>query len=84
MTGCGPEGGAARGCCFGLLDWTVGLNVTVLCGRGATGRGPVEPCDIEEISGVVSVELDAMLNPFHVGLPMLRHSRISRAIVRKA
>jgi len=52
----------ARDGCLGLLDVTVGLNVTVLCGFGAIGRGPVEPWAMEEMSGVVSVELDAMLD----------------------
>lgn len=58
---CAPMGGCATGACLGLLEETVGLNVTVLCGRTGTGRGPAEACDMEEISGVVSVELEAIL-----------------------
>lgn len=57
--------GEARGGCLGLLDTTVGLNVTVLCGLGATAREPAEPCDSDDISGVVSVEFDAMVGAFY-------------------
>jgi hypothetical protein len=49
-----------RAVCFGLLDKTVGLNVTLRCGRGALDLLVVEPCK-EEINGVVSVELEAMI-----------------------
>jgi hypothetical protein len=63
----GPGGGAARGSCLGLLEVTVGLKVTVRCGFGATGRGPAEPWAREEMSGVVSVELDAMMGTFTWG-----------------
>ena len=48
------------GGCFGVLDSTVGLNVTVRVGRGGACLPCVEPCDMDEISGVVSVEPDAM------------------------
>jgi hypothetical protein len=51
----------ARDSCLGLLEVTVGLKVTVRCGLGAFGLGGVCPCANEEISGVVSVELDAMV-----------------------
>jgi len=46
---------------LGLLDVTVGLKVTVRCGLGAAGLGTPRSCANEEIKGVVSVELDAMM-----------------------
>jgi hypothetical protein len=80
----GGPGGAARGSCLGLLDVTVGLKVTVLCGLGATGRGPAEPCARDEMSGVVSVELDAMLSTFHGGNAVWKRWRGQRAIMKTA
>jgi hypothetical protein len=48
------------GACFGLLEDTVGLKVTVRWGLGGTAFPGVEPCAKDEISGVVSVEPDAI------------------------
>lgn len=45
--------------CFGLAEEMVGLNVTVRWGLGGTARLPLA---IEEIKGVVSVELEAMMD----------------------
>jgi len=42
---------------LGLVDVTVGLNVTVRCGLDDIARLEL---DIDETRGVVSVELDAM------------------------
>jgi hypothetical protein len=51
----------ARDTCLGLLELTVGLKVTVRCGLGAFGLGAPRSWANEEISGVVSFELDAMM-----------------------
>lgn len=46
---------------FGLLETTVGLKVTVRCDFGGIGLSAVTECDRDEIRGVVSWELDAIL-----------------------
>jgi hypothetical protein len=56
----GPVCEADRSGGLGLLEDTVGLNVTVRCGLGGLALVAFEPCANEEINGVVSVELDAM------------------------
>jgi hypothetical protein len=45
--------------CFGLLERTVGLKVTVRCGFCGTGLPEVEEWDMDESSGVASVEVDS-------------------------
>lgn len=50
-----------RNSCFGLLETTVGLKVTVRCGLGGMALPAVAEWDRDGIRGVVSFELDAML-----------------------
>jgi hypothetical protein len=50
-----------RKSCFGLLEMTVGLKVTVLCGLGGMALPVVAEWDRDGIRGVVSLEVDAML-----------------------
>jgi hypothetical protein len=57
----GPLWEADRGG-LGLLEDTVGLNVTERCGFGGLVLPAFDPCANEEISGVVSVELDAIMS----------------------
>jgi hypothetical protein len=52
---------ADRKSCFGLLEMTVGLNVTVRCGFGGMALPAVAEWDRDGSRGVVSCELDAML-----------------------